>query len=549
MKGLKNITGMFFHSLNHIATCVTLHFWNKMAFYLMSFRKALSLEPDKNKQCNLAICLMHMNRIAEAKSLLHAVRYSSGNRPMNESYAKSFERALQMLTDLESHLVPNPIVDQNEIQTSFASLVNRNSKEVSSFIRGGQHYGSAFTVSRSRTDGHDDKTVQSDEHHRVSYHQNHIWRGNRTPRSISFGPRGSLQSSPQTTSVETWKKGTHYENSGERMSSFAAKQKGNWVGSTGTEANPAWKNTYTSPATAGRNLDVLFTQPRRSSWGFNSEHQRRKLLGDDAVCCSSRKLSFEPPITTENMQPQAIQDVNGDLFAPSSPANGNWRRSCRDLARLEDQSMVVDNTRILESSVDQEQDQSSGSNNVSGSGKPMTTCEECFRKNSPGLSDGLHQPTAENSHDNCKKSWADMVEEEEQELLSERTLTDFYEDWNGEEEFNDENLNANIISQSPCPQSQIKKPFDLKDGSGSFGACASSRNLAVQRSLCFNQQQKPESTDYFFSSPFAKKALNLDGYNSVKAIGRDSMSSGNKKLRRRNRLQVFQGITLHSESP
>jgi len=143
MKRLKNITGMFFHSLNHIATCVTLHFWNKMAFYLMSFRKALSLEPDKNKQCNLAICLMHMNRIAEAKSLLHAVRYSSGNRPMNESYAKSFERALQMLTDLESHLVPNPIVDQNEIQTSFASLVNRNSKEVSSFIRGGLHYGSS----------------------------------------------------------------------------------------------------------------------------------------------------------------------------------------------------------------------------------------------------------------------------------------------------------------------------------------------------------------------------------------------------------------------
>ncbi|CAI0545519.1 unnamed protein product [Linum tenue] len=67
------------------------------------YRRALSLEPDRNKQCNLAVCLMHMNKLPEARALLQAVRASCVNQPMEESYAKSFERAYQMLTEFESH--------------------------------------------------------------------------------------------------------------------------------------------------------------------------------------------------------------------------------------------------------------------------------------------------------------------------------------------------------------------------------------------------------------------------------------------------------------
>ncbi|XP_022723823.1 protein POLLENLESS 3-like [Durio zibethinus] len=67
-----------------------------------SWIKALSLEPDKNKQCNLAICLMHMNRISEAKSLLQDVKASSGTQQMDESYSKSYGRALEMLIQVES---------------------------------------------------------------------------------------------------------------------------------------------------------------------------------------------------------------------------------------------------------------------------------------------------------------------------------------------------------------------------------------------------------------------------------------------------------------
>ncbi|XP_044496177.1 protein POLLENLESS 3-like isoform X2 [Mangifera indica] len=69
------------------------------------YMKALSLELDKNKQCNLAICLMHMNRILEAKSLLQAVRASSVNETVDNLYSKSFEHAFQMLTELESKLM------------------------------------------------------------------------------------------------------------------------------------------------------------------------------------------------------------------------------------------------------------------------------------------------------------------------------------------------------------------------------------------------------------------------------------------------------------
>lgn len=65
-------------------------------------RKGLSIELDRNKQCNLAICLMHMNRIKEAKLLLQSVKIAAGNQQMDESYAKSYERAYELLDQIES---------------------------------------------------------------------------------------------------------------------------------------------------------------------------------------------------------------------------------------------------------------------------------------------------------------------------------------------------------------------------------------------------------------------------------------------------------------
>lgn len=40
------------------------------------------------------------------------------------------------------------------------------------------------------------------------------------------------------------------------------------------------------------------------------------------------------------MQAQEIQDVNGDLIASPSLLNGDWKRSCGDMARLKDDSVI-----------------------------------------------------------------------------------------------------------------------------------------------------------------------------------------------------------------
>ncbi|KAK4270825.1 hypothetical protein QN277_019594 [Acacia crassicarpa] len=66
------------------------------------YRKALSFEPDRNKQCNLAICLMQMNNMTEAKFLLQAVSSAYKNRKIDDSFAKSYERASEMLAEIES---------------------------------------------------------------------------------------------------------------------------------------------------------------------------------------------------------------------------------------------------------------------------------------------------------------------------------------------------------------------------------------------------------------------------------------------------------------
>ncbi|CAH9053596.1 unnamed protein product [Cuscuta epithymum] len=64
-----------------------------------NYRKALSIELDRNKQCNLAICLMHMNNIAEAKFLLQSIRASPDSK--GESCQKSLEHATQTLSEIE----------------------------------------------------------------------------------------------------------------------------------------------------------------------------------------------------------------------------------------------------------------------------------------------------------------------------------------------------------------------------------------------------------------------------------------------------------------
>ncbi|XP_024004526.1 protein POLLENLESS 3 [Eutrema salsugineum] len=107
------------------------------------YRRALCLESDKNKMCNLAICLMRMGRIPEAKSLISDVRDSSADIECgDEPFSKSYDRAVEMLAEIESK---NPeddgLSDKFYAGCSFArgmkenkapGIANRNYSHVSS---------------------------------------------------------------------------------------------------------------------------------------------------------------------------------------------------------------------------------------------------------------------------------------------------------------------------------------------------------------------------------------------------------------------------------
>ncbi|PKU73919.1 hypothetical protein MA16_Dca024546 [Dendrobium catenatum] len=72
-----------------------------------AYRKALMISPDNNKMCNLGICLMKQGRITEASATLKQVRpavAADGSRGA-DSHLKAFERAQEMLRDLESKMM------------------------------------------------------------------------------------------------------------------------------------------------------------------------------------------------------------------------------------------------------------------------------------------------------------------------------------------------------------------------------------------------------------------------------------------------------------
>ncbi|GMH14911.1 hypothetical protein Nepgr_016752 [Nepenthes gracilis] len=71
-----------------------------------AYRRALSIAPDNNKMCNLGICLMKQGRITEAKETLRLVKPAVTDGPRGvDSHLKAYERAQQMLQDLESEMM------------------------------------------------------------------------------------------------------------------------------------------------------------------------------------------------------------------------------------------------------------------------------------------------------------------------------------------------------------------------------------------------------------------------------------------------------------
>ncbi|KAK6922577.1 Tetratricopeptide repeat 1 [Dillenia turbinata] len=87
-----------------------------------AYRRALLIAPDNNKMCNLGICLMKQGRIAEAKETLRRVKPAVADGPRGvDSHIKAFERAQQMLRDLESEMMSKEgdLVEQSRLFDAF----------------------------------------------------------------------------------------------------------------------------------------------------------------------------------------------------------------------------------------------------------------------------------------------------------------------------------------------------------------------------------------------------------------------------------------------
>ncbi|CAL0313262.1 unnamed protein product [Lupinus luteus] len=93
-----------------------------------AYMRALSIAPDNNKMCNLGICLMKQGRINEAKETLYRVKPPTivdGPRG-SESHMKAYERAQQMLKDLESEMM-NKGCDRIEQSRIFEAFLGSSS--------------------------------------------------------------------------------------------------------------------------------------------------------------------------------------------------------------------------------------------------------------------------------------------------------------------------------------------------------------------------------------------------------------------------------------
>lgn len=352
---------------------------------------------------------MHMNRLSEAKSLLEEIKASSGNEEMDESYSKSYERAHEMLLQFESQSMLEPVAalaqeaDKGRIcRIPLKSNRDRSLKEASFFLpRNDDNNPGGFMDSR-----------------RLPHWQGKKDNFNGYGDSLLCTPNGVKSSNlqhPSPLTMEKWRKDSCLESPCD-------------VGSAHK------KILYANSAAASRkNSEALFTQPRRCSWGFNSADRRGGgRWGEDKARNYARKLSFEQ---TENNMPSpstSIQKASSNIGkSENSAANGQeyegvlFTQPCRkSLLWLNNRDQRK--ARCAEESV----------------GKQLSF-EKTKNLNGVSSKDDLEEVGLEKPAANAtiiKKSWADMVEEEE-------------------EEFIDENVNSNIIQQI--------ESLDMKGGGAS----------------------------------------------------------------------------------
>lgn len=385
---------------------------------------------------------MHMNKIAEARFLLQSIK-TSDRRQMDESCTKSFERATQMLAELESY-------------------GTRNSKEQEEEIR-------EVRIGSSTSDGHNR-------------------RGHERP--------------------------------------------------------------HPPPFSASEPPKPFFTQPRRYSCSLNDGDWFTK----DSVSACSRRLLFEQTSNNENVQLVVNHNFN-KLSSADEMSKG------ASLVRGEVFSRSWGNGANVESECDLQPLYCKWKNNSSGNDGSDKTSLEFSKSPTESLADitsarkysedggkdcwsstltyrdvvTLEDTTEHLESSNLKpldlaactskKSWADMVEEDEIGLQFHETPSKYADE--------NENIDSNIINLSQSIDTLcLSEGYHTQPG------------REVRRSLCFDQNGRQENC----SSKSQGKELKSGSLNSLPPIG-DIAYQTPVTLMRRNRLQVFRDITPESPKP
>ncbi|XP_030513780.2 protein POLLENLESS 3-LIKE 1-like [Rhodamnia argentea] len=451
------------------------------------YREALSLEPDKNKQCNLAICLMHMNKIAEAKAVLDAVRGSCCIRDMDDSYAKSFDRALQMLNEIEL-----PSIRQNEGHHKESN----NSRESTCITERVINRGPQSLASTTIANGHGEDT----------------WILNERNGVLS---RGKARSPSETIFCDNWREVPHFGTPLRYVSLGNLHAKENCFEANKAGRSSSSKSVYASPAFVKRTIEFSTGESRR--------HTCRSLHASPA--------SFRETESKSKATSTGETKISGNCSAAiAEPKNY-------------DDNMIH-----------------SIATNASSKGDPAKLVKTSTNdiKDSSGKSFWV---------DKHKKSWADMAEEEEQDLTDPPvhlwdnspqkpspfrtpTKSSRIADHEDEEGFNDENLDINIAGHSSSHEqwtltenlSRTLTFSNLECGSKSQTvdiSSGTSGRSAVRRSLNFSQIQKQELDSVILLESKKADDGSLQGNNRVS----DAVPAKRVGQPRRKRLQVFQDIT------
>lgn len=216
---------------------------------------------------------MYTNRITEAKFLLECARPSE-NGLIEETHAKSFERASQVLLELELHSC-------EETRKPFSSFIKRDTEGSAS-----EDQNSGFIVSRKLADSNSQETSEIDELKTVfrSWNDSIVSSSDiKSSKSASSGPGMGLQSSDKTFfSGKLNREGSYVDNYNERTGSVSKWNDYLEMVPGGGLGYDGYMIGYVSPNPVGGSPRVPYTQQRRGS----------SYSSDNATGGCNRKLSF-----------------------------------------------------------------------------------------------------------------------------------------------------------------------------------------------------------------------------------------------------------------